>query len=118
MVFVSNKGKDAITRYRPIKKVGNFTLLEVQLLTGRTHQIRVHLASISHPVIGDNKYGDFELNKEIENNYHFKNQFLISYDILFGKLDDPIKYLSGREFKIELPQELNELIKKIEGRIK
>ena len=115
MVFVSNKGKDAITRYRPIKKVGNFTLLEVQLLTGRTHQIRVHLASISHPVIGDNKYGDFELNKEIENIYHFKNQFLISYDILFGKLDDPIKYLSGREFKIELPQELNELIKKIEG---
>ena len=87
--------------------------MEVQLLTGRTHQIRVHLASINHPVVGDSKYGDFELNKEIENKYSFKNQFLVSYSLKFGKLDDPLKYLSNKSFKINLPDDMDELLLKV-----
>lgn len=47
------------------KKIGNFVLLEAELKTGRTHQIRVHLASLGAPIVGDDKYGDFELNKKL-----------------------------------------------------
>ena len=112
-VYVSEAGKIAITRYKPIKKLNGFTLVEVQLLTGRTHQIRVHFAYINHPVVGDSKYGDFSLNKEIENKYHFRNQFLVSYELKFNRLEEPLKYLSNKSFKIDLPDELNDLLLKI-----
>ena len=57
-------GKAALTRVKVLKR-GKFSLLEVRLLTGRTHQIRVHLAHAGYPVVGDEKYGDFALNKEL-----------------------------------------------------
>ena len=114
-VRVSENGKSAITRYQSIKILDGFSLLEVTLLTGRTHQIRVHLSSINHPVVGDSKYGDYQVNKEIENKYGFKNQFLVSYSLNFNKLDEPLKYLSGKSFNIDLPKELNELLLKLKG---
>ena len=54
---VSNNGKEAITHYRLIKKYLHYTYLQVQLETGRTHQIRVHMSHIKHPVVGDPVYG-------------------------------------------------------------
>jgi 23S rRNA pseudouridine955/2504/2580 synthase len=65
-VAVREDGIKAVTRVRALKKSADFSLLEVRLLTGRTHQIRVHLAHAGHPVLGDSKYGDFELNRRLE----------------------------------------------------
>ena len=106
-------GKEAITEYKKIRNVGDFSLVEVKLLTGRTHQIRVHFASIGHPVIGDSKYGDFKLNKEIEEKYNFKNQFLSAYKLEFHQLKSPLENLNNKKFEIKLSNELLDLIKSL-----
>ncbi len=86
------------TAYRPISHVGNeFTLLEIHLITGRTHQIRAHLASIGHPILGDNKYGNTIINKEQK----VRGQLLHAYSIEFA---------DGRKYVCDLPREFNEYI--------
>jgi len=65
-VSVQEGGMTAATRVRALKKSPEFSFLEVGLLTGRTHQIRVHLAHAGHPILGDDKYGDFELNRRLQ----------------------------------------------------
>jgi 23S rRNA pseudouridine955/2504/2580 synthase len=62
-VAVREDGQSAVTRVKALKAKDSASLLELRLMTGRTHQIRVHLAHAGHPVLGDDKYGDFELNK-------------------------------------------------------
>jgi 23S rRNA pseudouridine955/2504/2580 synthase len=61
----AEQGKVAVTKVKPIRVQDDLSLLELRLMTGRTHQIRVHLAHAGHPVVGDDKYGDFELNKRL-----------------------------------------------------
>lgn len=84
------------TRYRVLQEKGDLSLLEVELLTGRTHQIRAHMASIGHPLAGDGKYGKNAVNKALG----LKWQALYSYRLGFrftspaGKLE----YLNGRDF--------------------
>ncbi|MBO6127831.1 MAG: RluA family pseudouridine synthase [Pseudobutyrivibrio sp.] len=83
------------TAYRPISHIGDdFTLLEIHLITGRTHQIRAHLASIGHPILGDNKYGNTIINKKNK----VRGQLLHAYSIEFS---------DGRKFVCELPGEFN-----------
>src|SRR5688500_4580011 len=65
-VSVKEGGMSAATQVRVLKSNGHFSFVEVRLLTGRTHQIRVHLAHAGHPLLGDDTYGDFELNHRLE----------------------------------------------------
>ena len=65
-VSVKEGGMAAETRVKALKVSSEFSFVEIRLLTGRTHQIRVHLAHAGHPVLGDGKYGDFELNHRLE----------------------------------------------------
>lgn len=75
-------GQRAITLVRVAKLVGNYSLLEVTIKTGRTHQIRVHLSSLGNPIAGDDKYGDFEHNKALQKQ-GLKRMFLHAWRLQF-----------------------------------
>ena len=91
-------GKTAITRYRVLAEGELTSLLEVELVTGRTHQIRAHLASIGHPLAGDGKYGTNEFNKKIG----MKHQALYSYKLKFKFSDEnQLSYLNGKSFEVK-----------------
>jgi 23S rRNA pseudouridine955/2504/2580 synthase len=75
-------GMRSITLVRVARTVGPFTLLEVTIKTGRTHQIRVHLASQGHPIAGDDKYGEFEKNKQLQK-MGLKRMFLHAWQLKF-----------------------------------
>lgn len=93
--------KEIKTKYKALSKdfENDLTLVEVQLLTGRTHQIRAHFASIGHPLLGDGKYGTNKLNKE----FGYKKQFLYSYKLIFDFNDEAgiLEYLNGRGFEVK-----------------
>ena len=113
LVRVSKNGKNAVSFVKSSRNIGDFTLVNVQIFTGRTHQIRVHLASIGHPVVGDAKYGDFKVNKEIRTKYKFENQFLCAYKLSFKQIKGHLSYLSGKSFEINLPKEEEKLLKEL-----
>lgn len=91
--------KEIITKYKVVAKNADTALIEVELLTGRTHQIRAHMAHIGHPLLGDGKYG---INKS-DRSRGYKYQALYSYRLRFSfDLSEPtvLDYLSGKEFSI------------------
>lgn len=93
----TEQGDQAITRYKVIEKLPEFTLLSVSIETGRTHQIRVHLASDSHPIAGDRDYGDDTLNRVLEKKTGLRRQFLHAEQMRFHH---PV---SGEEVLIRAP---------------
>jgi len=111
---IKEGAKEAKTIYHVIKKYKDFSLLDLTLVTGRTHQIRVHMSYIRHHVVGDSKYGDFKVNNRMEKEFGFKNQFLHASEIHFGKLKYPLENLSNKCFKAEMPSEYKELLNKLE----
>ena len=105
--------KEAITRYHVLEKFQNYTLLDVELLTGRTHQIRAHMSYIRHHVVGDIKYGDYKVNNEFKRLFGFENQFLHAYKLQFLEVKGLFSYLKNKEFSVELPNELQEILKNL-----
>ena len=102
-------GKTAMTRYRRIKLIGDYSLVEVSLITGRTHQIRVHMASIGHPIVGDNKYGDFQDCRKWKK-YGLESQFLHAYKLSFGKIGGTLSNLSEKSFEAKMDKSLLDII--------
>ena len=106
LVYISDnfqKGyQKIITSYKILKKdySNNYCILDVTLHTGKTHQIRAHLAHIGHPIIGDGKYGINEINKK----FNAKTQELYSYKLKFNfrENSDILDYLNGKEFNLNL----------------
>jgi len=92
------------TAYRPVRVMEDKTLLEAELITGKTHQIRAHLSSVGHPLIGDYKYGDKILNEQYKRAFGITAQLLHAYRLVFPILSGKYEYLSGREFLAPLPE--------------
>lgn len=102
------------TEYEPLKyskqfsmdnkEITDYTLLSVKLVTGRSHQIRAHLASIGHPLIGDFKYGDQKTNQLFKKKYGLTHQLLHSYRMVFPEITGELSYLKGKEFKADVPE--------------
>ena len=101
---VTRDGKEAVSHIKVVKRYGNYTLIRVKIDTGRTHQIRVHMAKIGHPVIGDEVYSSGK------NEFGVKGQMLHSTIL---KFKHPI---SGKEIKLEapLPQYFEDVLSKLE----
>ena len=101
-VYLSTKktdnNKTIKTKYTLLKSRNNLSLLEIELLTGRTHQIRAHMASIGHPLLGDGKYGKLKDDKRLG----FNKQALYSYKLTFNfKTDGGIlNYLNGKTYTV------------------
>lgn len=91
------------TEYRPLCTTGDVTLLEVHLITGKTHQIRAHLAAQGHPIIGDYKYGDRKINHLYQTQYGLASQLLHAYRVRMPESDGVLDYLSGKEFTAQPP---------------
>lgn len=115
IVKISNKegSKESITEYKVLDYKDGYSLALVHLLTGRTHQIRVHMSYIGHPVIGDSKYGNFKINKEFDNKYKYDSQFLHAYKLSFKNMIDNLSYLSNKSFKAKLSKKEEEILKNI-----
>ena len=103
IVYISDTPKKdyqkIITEYTVLSKNNNITSLDVNLHTGKTHQIRAHLAHIGHPILGDGKYGDYETNKKLG----IKTQELYSYSLTFRFKSQSgiLEYLNGKTIKLK-----------------
>lgn len=95
-----NGGRYVETRYRVIQSGTRYSLVELRLMTGRSHQIRAHMASIGHPLAGDLKYGGHPCGKE-------KSQFLQAFRIVFPKIEGEFSRLSEKSFETALRPEFD-----------
>ncbi len=94
------------TEYEPVAYSENkYTLLRVKLVTGKSHQIRAHLSSMGHPILGDYKYGDQKTNHFFKINYGLSSQLLHSYQMIFPEMEGELSYLSGRVFTAGVPEQ-------------
>ncbi len=107
-VYVEASGMAAHTVFHLRQRYGDYTLLEAELKTGRTHQIRVHLSHLGFPIAGDDKYGDFDLNRQLIKQ-GLKRMFLHAWQV---SLPHPV---SGEALKLEapLPAELENFLQKL-----
>ena len=113
-VAPDGEGQSARTIVIGIRPEDEMSLVEVNLITGRTHQIRVHLSSAGHPVAGDPKYGSDKLNRRIRDKYGVTSQLLHAARLEMGELDGSLAYLAGRVFEAPLPESFGKILEDLD----
>jgi len=111
MAAATEKGRSAYTEYRVVEQFRGFSLLELKIKTGRTHQIRVHLSAIGHPVVGDDVYGERQYNQFVKKHGELNRYFLHAAALGFNHPSThvPLKFHSP------LPEELQNLLQSIKS---
>ena len=101
LVYISDISKvdysEIITSYKVLQENQDTSLLEVSIETGKTHQIRAHLAHVGHPIVGDDKYGSKEQNKKLKKH----RQMLLAYKIIFKEPKGELEYLRGKVIELD-----------------
>ncbi len=92
------------TRYYPIRQFRDRTLVEAELITGKSHQLRVHMAGIGHPLVGDYKYGDRSFNDSYKRKFHIDSQLLYACRLEFPEMKAPFEALSKKVFEATVPK--------------
>ncbi len=121
VIFVKKDDPNALmmkTIVNPVLANDSYSLVKVKLVTGRMHQIRIHLASIGNPIIGDRKYGDFGANRQIKAKLGLNNQLLHAYKVKFVKTWGELDYLLDKEIIAPIPQEFLAIKNKLFGNVK
>ena len=101
--------KEIKMKVKTVETNGAYSFLEIHLITGRSHQIRAHLAHIGNPIIGDTKYGKKEINVAFRNKFGLDFQFLYAYKLIFRETSGNLEYLKNKTIAQALPP----LLKKI-----
>lgn len=102
----AGNGSRIITHFRPLETNGKYTLVECELVTGKTHQIRFSLAKNNTPIIGDRKYGDKITNKLVNDKFKIYNQILLAYKVYFNDIKN-LEYLKDKTYE---SQKINEIL--------
>jgi 23S rRNA pseudouridine955/2504/2580 synthase len=113
--YVDKGAKPALTEYEVEQRFGSYALVRAKLITGRTHQLRVHFQAIRCPIVGDAKYGDFEINRRFKEKFGLSSQFLHAETFSFDQVEGPLAYMSGKTFKAELPEKEKEILKALQA---
>ncbi|KOA21378.1 ribosomal large subunit pseudouridine synthase C [Clostridium homopropionicum DSM 5847] len=97
------ESKKIAMEVKVLDTVGSYSLLELNLITGRSHQLRAHLAFLGNPIVGDDKYGDRKLNSFFNNKYGLEFQFLYAYKLVFKDCPEELSYLENKVVVETLP---------------
>ncbi|MGF6376474.1 23S rRNA pseudouridine955/2504/2580 synthase [Clostridiales Family XIII bacterium PM5-7] len=110
---MDNEGREMETVARPLKTTLKYSLVEVELITGRTHQIRAHLAKAGFPIIGDVKYGKRSVNQLVRQRFDLNTQLLHAYKLVFHQSEGPMGYLNGLTVTATLPEDFDQIKQEI-----
>ena len=110
-VINDGTAREAVTHYEVLERFSGVTHLALRLETGRTHQIRAHLYSVGHPLLGDYKYGNKKWNDIYKKKYKIEDQMLHAYELQLPNMKTPLDNLSKKKIQAKVPEVFWKMIK-------
>lgn len=98
---------------KTLQSCGLYSLVEIELITGRSHQLRAHLSYLGNPIVGDSKYGKNKLNSFFYNKYGLSYQYLYAYKLIFRNCPEKLQYLENKTIAVNLPPVLKKIKKDV-----